>query len=120
MSKQINQLTAATSAEAKNDSYIFPLQNPIAGDAVMMSIGQAKEVFATKKLKYVATGGEGSTLTIPTIQNYSILLITRGMGIIYEVGSSPDSDEFTWNSMDIGLGTPVSTGEKFNILYRTT
>lgn len=119
MSKKINQLDAATDAEAKNDSFLFAQADPINGISKKTTIQQAKEVFATKKLKYTATGSEGSTLTIPALAGYEILLITRGIGSIYEVGASPDSDEFTWDDTSIVLGTITNPGEKFNILYRT-
>ncbi len=58
MSKKINQLTAATDAEATNDSYLFPLADPTNGIALKTSISQAKEVFGVKKTKYIADGTE--------------------------------------------------------------
>lgn len=120
MSKKINQLDAATDAEAKNDSWLDAVADPINGIAKKRTTAQSKEVFATKKFKYVATGSEGSTLTIPTIAGYEILLILRESGPLYEVGASPDSSEFTWDDITIGLGAAVSgAGERFLILYKT-
>jgi hypothetical protein len=59
-------------------------------------------------------------LTIPALLGYEILLIMRESGPLYEVGSAPLSNQFTWNDTDIGLGAPVGgTGEQFLILYRT-
>jgi hypothetical protein len=47
-------------------------------------------------------------------------MIGREMGLIYEVGSSPLSNQFTWDDADIVLGAEVSgAGEQFIILYRT-
>lgn len=119
MSRKFNLLDPGTDANAKNDSYLFAQADPINGISKKITVAQAKEVFATKKLKYIATGSEGTTLTIPALTGYEILLITRGMGAIYEVGATPDSDEFTWDDTSIVLGTVTNPGEKFNILYRT-
>lgn len=120
MSKKINQLDAATDIEAKNDSWLDPIADPINGIAKKRTTAQSKEVFTTKKLKYVATGAEGSTLSIPALVGYSILLIMRESGPLFEVGASPDSSEFTWDDSTIGLGAAVSrAGERFLILYKT-
>jgi hypothetical protein len=120
MSKKINQLDPISDAHAKNDSWLLAQADPVTGIAEKMTVAQAKEVYATKKLKYVATGSEGSTLTIPALLGYSILLIMRESGPLYEVGSAPDSSEFTWNDTDIVLGAAVSgAGERFLILYKT-
>lgn len=120
MSKRVDQLDAISAAQAKNNSWLIPQCDPVTGISKKMTVEQAKEVYATKRFKYIATGAEGSTLTIPTIAGYEILLIMRESGPIFEVGSSPDSSEFTWNDTDIGLGAPVGgAGERFLILYRT-
>lgn len=120
MSKKFNQLDPISDANAKNDNYLLAQANPITGVAEYITVAQAKEVYSTKKLKYVATGAEGSTLTIPAIAGYEILLIMRESGPIYEVGASPLSNQFTWNDIDIALGAPVGgAGEQFLILYRT-
>lgn len=119
MSKKINQLAAASNAEAKNDSYLFALADPINGIAKKITVDQAKEVYATKKTLYTATGSEGSSLTIPALAGYEILLIMRESGPLYEVGSSPDSSSYTWDDTTIGLGTDANVGERFLILYRT-
>jgi hypothetical protein len=120
MSKKQNQLDAATDAEAKNDSYLLPLADPINGLSKKMTVAQAKEAFGVKKKTYVATGAEGSTLTIPELSGKEVLMIGREMGLIYEVGASPLSNQFTWDDTDIVLGAPVSgAGEQFIILYRT-
>lgn len=120
MSKKINQLDAITDAQAKNDSWLIAQAEPVGGLAKKMTVAQAKEVFATKKLKYVATGAEGSSLAPPQLLGYQILLIIREGAPLHEVGATPDSSEFTWNDTTIGLGAAVSrAGERFTILYRT-
>lgn len=120
MSKKINQLDPGTDADAKNDSYLFAQADPINGLSKKITTAQAKEVFTPKAIKYVATGSEGSTLTIPEILGKQVLIIMRESGPIFEVGSSPDSSEFTWDDTDIVLGAPVGgAGERFLILYRT-
>lgn len=120
MSRKINQLDAITSANAKNDSWVLAQANPTTGVANKITIAQAKEVFATKSLTYTATGSEGSTLTIPALSGYQILMIVRESGPIFEVGADPSSSEFTWDDTTIGLGAAVGgAGERFQILYRT-
>lgn len=120
MSRKINQLDPISSTDAKNDSFVLAQAHPTTGLAKKITVAQAKEVFATKSLKYTATGSEGSSLTIPALSGYDILLIMRESGPIYKVGASPDSSEYTWNDTTIGLGAPVSgAGERFQILYRT-
>jgi hypothetical protein len=120
MSKRVDQLDAISAAQAKNNAWLIPQCDPVTGISKKMTVEQAKEVYATKRLKYVATGSEGATLTIPSLAGYEILLIMREGGPIYEVGSSPDSSEFTWDDTDIVLGAAVNmAGERFLILYRT-
>ena len=120
MSKKTNQLDPTSDADAKNDSYLLPLADPINGLSKKMSIAQAKEAFGVKSKLYTASGSEGSTLTITEIQGKQILAILRESGPIFEVGSSPGSSEFTWDDNDIGLGAAVGgAGERFLILYRT-
>lgn len=68
--------------------------------------------------EYVATGAEGTTLSIPEIVGKKILLITRGSAIIYKVSSGPSSSEYVWNDVIITLGTATNLNERFLILYR--
>lgn len=120
MSKKTNQLDPTTDAEAKNDSYLLPLADPVNGLSKKMTVAQAKEAFGVKSKLYVATGSEGSTLTVTDVQGKQILTILRESGPIFEVGSTPASNQFTWDDVDIVLGAPVGgAGEQFLILYRT-
>jgi hypothetical protein len=119
MSKKINQLDAATDAEAMNDSYVLAQADPINGVAKKLTVAQAKEVYGVKRTIYTCTGSEGTSVTIPALSGRQILVIGRGLGFIYEVGSAPASDEYTWDDTTIGLGTATNTGEKFIILHRT-
>lgn len=119
MSKKINQLDAISNTDAKNDSFVLAQAHPTTGLAKKITVAQAKEVFATKSLKYTATGSEGTSLTIAALSGYQILAIMRSSGPIYPIGASPEPDEYTWNDTTIGLGTATNPGEKFLILYRT-
>lgn len=120
MSKKTNQLDPTTDAEAKNDSYLLPLADPVNGLSKKMTVAQAKEAFGVKSKLYIATGSEGSTLTVTDVQGKQILTILRESGPIFEVGSAPASNQFTWDDIDIVLGAPVGgAGEQFLILYRT-
>lgn len=119
MSKKINQLDPATDAEAKNDSWLDGIADPINGVAKRRTTAQAKEVYGTKAEKYTATGSEGTTITIPALAGRQILLIMRESAPIYEVGVSPSSSEYTWDDIDIVLGASTNAGERFVILHRT-
>lgn len=68
---------------------------------------------------YIATGLEGTILSIPALVGKKILFAKRANNIIDKVSNLPASDEFTWNDTVITLGTPTSVaGEKFLFLYR--
>lgn len=70
-------------------------------------------------IKYVATGSEGTTLTIPEIVGKKVLFITRESSPIYKVSSAPTGSEYIWNDTVITLGAAVANpGERFLILYR--
>lgn len=68
--------------------------------------------------KYIATGSEGTTLSIPSVVGKKIVFMTRGSAIIYKTSSSPTSNEFTWNDVVIELGAATIPDEPFLILYR--
>jgi hypothetical protein len=68
--------------------------------------------------KYVATGTEGSTLSIPAIVGKKVLFVTRESSPIYKVSNAPTSSEYTWNDLVIGLGATTNPGDRFLILYR--
>lgn len=69
-------------------------------------------------IKYIATGSEGSTLTIPEIVGKKVLFVTRESSPIYKVSSGPAASEYTWNDTIIGLGVATNPGDRFLILYR--
>lgn len=119
MSKKINQLTAATGEETLNDSYLLAIADPTNGIALKMTVAQAKEAYGTKSLKYQASGGEGSTITIPQLAGKSVLAVFRSSGPVYPSDTStPDYDEFYWDSIVLFFGVATNVGEKFLIIYR--
>lgn len=67
--------------------------------------------------KYVASGAEGVTLSIPQLVGKKILFVTRGNSIIYKTSSAPSSYEYVWNDTVMTLGTATSEEEPFLILY---
>lgn len=69
-------------------------------------------------VKYIATGAEGKTLTIPELAGKKILFMTRGNAIIYKTSTTPASNEFTWDDVIIGLGAATNFNEPFLILFR--
>lgn len=70
-------------------------------------------------IEYIATGAEGTALSIPTVLGKKILLITRENNPLHKVSNLPDSAEFAWDDTIITLGAATNAGERFLILYRT-
>jgi len=69
-------------------------------------------------LVYIATGNEDKTITIEALKNKKILFISRMGSIIYKTSNLPDTFEFTFDSVSIGLGASTTANERFLILYR--
>lgn len=117
--KKISQLTALTDAQGNDDTRVLPLADGTNGIAGKLTVAQAKNIFGTQTLKYVATGLEGSTLTIPELAAKKILAIFRETGPLFPVSASPDSVEYIWDNANITLGLAVQmAGERFLIHYR--
>lgn len=119
---KINGLTPLTDGQVADDTRLFPLADATTGIAGSATIAQLKLLATVTKVKYVATGAEGTTITIPALAAKTILLIAREGGIIHEVTipTVPDTGEFTFDSTNINLGLTVSgAGERFTILYRS-
>lgn len=119
MGRTTNLLDSADDATVNNKFQLLPLCDPGSGISAKMTIEQAKKAFGTFKIKYVATGSEGSTLTITELANMEIIQATRENNPLYEVDSSPDPAEFTFDGTDVTLGVPVGgAGERFLFLYK--
>lgn len=67
---------------------------------------------------YIATGAEGSTLTIPAIAGKRVVLVTRGNNILYPTNSAPASYEYVFDGSTIELGAGTIASERFLVLYR--
>ena len=118
MSKKISQLDAATDEEVANDSYLYAIADPTNGLAKKATVSQIKNAYGVKSFRYTALGSEGDTLTLPQLEDRSIVAILRSSGVIYETNDgTPEPDEYTWNGVDIVLGAATNLNEKFNILY---
>lgn len=117
--QQISLKPALTTAQVSDDTKIVPWVVGATGFINKATVAQIKAVFGTQKFKYVATGAEGTTLTIPTIAAMNVLAIFREGACMYEVSATPDSVEFIWDGTNITLGLGVTgAGERFLILYR--
>lgn len=124
LGKKINELVPYSDLDVAAGDLLVPMADPVTGIAGYGTIQQIVDAAGGGggggtyiKLKYVATGVEGPTLTIPTLSGKVILLLTREAGILYEVPSAPDSTEYTWDGSDIVLGLAPGAGERFNIIY---
>lgn len=67
---------------------------------------------------YVASGTEGFAITIPAIAGKKILLVVRENSTIYKVSNNPGSTEYTFDGTTITVGTVITPGQRFLILYR--
>lgn len=117
MSKRTDQLTALTDNQVAEDSRLFPIADPATGQLSKCTNAQLKKALSTHKKKYVATGSEGSTLTIAELAGKNIIAIIRESGPIFETDASPDSVEYIWDGTNISLGNVTGSGERFLILY---
>jgi len=120
--RKVNALDPVADTTAANNMQLIPLADPGTGVSGKMTVAQAKAVFASYKVKYVATGSEGTVLNVPALVGKEIILATRESGSLYEVLSSPDTVEFIFDNAtgDITLGVAVGgPGERFNFIYKT-
>jgi hypothetical protein len=118
MSKRIDQLSTLTDSQVAEDSRLLAIGDPSTGQLYKCTQAQLKAVYSTQSYKHTADGSEGTTLTIEALAGKTIIAIYREGMALYEVDSSPDTVEFTWDGTDIVLGLGVNyAGERFLILY---
>ena len=112
--------TVLSDAQVDDNTKLLPFGNNTTGVAGQGSMGQVKLATSTKKEKYVATGAEGTTITIAILAGRYILAIFREGSCLYEVTSPtvPDNVEFTFDSTNIELGLATNPGERFLILWK--
>ncbi len=117
MGKKINEVSALTDSQAKDNSRLMPSGDPTTGITGSVKMSQVKLAIATVKTKYIGVGGEG-TIIIPGLAGMEILMIAKEGGMLYEVTITPDPSEFTWDGTTITLGLAANTGERFLILSK--
>lgn len=118
--KRIDELPQATAQQVSDTTMLIMIGDPATGQLYKTTrdalLGSGDII---RNHKYTATGNEGNTLTVPEVQGYSILTIVREGNTMYEVGSNPDSVEFTWNGTTVTLGLPVQrAGERFLFIFK--
>lgn len=116
--KKINELAAWTDGQTNDNTKVFPLAPDTTGTAGKATILQLKKAMSVFKAKYVATGSEGTTLTISALAAMEILMIAREGQTMYEVSATPDTAEFIWDTTNITLGLATHAGERFLILFK--
>jgi len=118
--QRLNEKGSLTDSAFNDNALLIPLAVALDGQVFTGTIAQAKDLFGVKKKKYVATGSEGTTLTITELSGgKEILMIIRESGPIFEVATAPDTSEFTFDGTYITLGATAGSGERFVILYKT-
>lgn len=116
--KKINQLTALTDDQVKEDARVLAIADGTTGVAGKGTMAQVKLAIRTFKHLYVADGTEGDTLEIPEIAGMELLAVFREGSFMYEVESSPDEVEYIWDGTFMTLGTDAGEDERFLVLYR--
>lgn len=117
LGKKINELTALTDLQAADPTRLLAVADPTSGIASSATVAQMRASLGATPLKYVATGSEGVTLTIPALAGKIILLITRENDILYDTPSAPDTTEYIWTTPNITLGLATIAGQRFKIIY---
>lgn len=118
MGKTTNLLTSLTDDQVDDSTRFVPLANPVSGESGKGTMGQLKTVIGTLKIKYVATGLEGTTLTLTALAQRDVISIAREGATMYEVVATPDEVEYIWDGTIITFGLAPREGERFLILYR--
>lgn len=78
----------------------------------------AEDMKLVYDLKYIATGAEGTVISMAGLVGKRILLLIRGGNPLHKVSNNPDSTNYVWNDTIITLGTVTTPGERFLILFR--
>jgi hypothetical protein len=117
--KKIYEFAVPTDTQTKTHTFLWVFGDPITGLLYKPTGTQVARSFSTYKEKYTADGTEGVTLTVAAIAGSEILMIAREGQVLYEVDTTPDEAEFTFDGTDITLGLAVNNaGERFLILYK--
>lgn len=119
MGKTTNLLTPLTDAQVVDDNRLVPLCDPVSGISGSSTMAQVKKAVGTLRLKFVATGAEGTVLTISTLNQMNVISIAREGAVLYDVLSGPDPVEYIWDGTNVTLGLATHPGERFLILYDT-
>lgn len=119
--EKINAFPALTDGQVADDTRLVPIGLASTGKLSYGTVAQQKTAYATKATVYTATGTEGSTITPGApVAGRNILYIVREGNFLYPTVSGPDSTQYTWDNVNIGLGVPVSgAGERFMILHNS-
>jgi hypothetical protein len=116
--KAINELANLSTAQAADDTKLLFVG--LAGNGALsnMTVGQAKAIYGTQKVKYLALGTEGNTITIPALAAKFILSVVREGAYLHEGSNVPDPAEYYFNGASITFASPLNQNERITILYR--
>lgn len=115
---KITGFTPLTNAQADDITKLQALGDPVTGILSSITTAQAKLIYSTQRVKYVATGSEGTALVIAALAARAILLITREGSVLSDIVSAPDTSEYTFNGTTITFGLALGAGERLIILYK--
>lgn len=69
-------------------------------------------------LIYTAAGNENNNLVIPELSGKKIIFASRENSVLYKVSNNPESTEYTFDGINVGLGFDAGVNERFLFLYR--
>lgn len=119
MGKPISLLTPLTDAQVADDTRMMAICDPVSQISGSATMAQVKKAVGTLRLKYTATGSEGTVITITALNQMNVLLISREGNVMDDVLATPDDVEYIWDGTNITLGLATRAGERFIILYDT-
>lgn len=118
MSKRVDQLSALTDNDVMNDGRLMPLGDPATGQLYKATMAQLKKAVTVQKYYVqIAAGDDHTTFAPITLNDTTILATIREGSLVYQVDSSPDSEEYTWDGTTLTFGRSLTVGERLLFLY---
>jgi hypothetical protein len=118
--QKLNAKGSLTNSQFNDNTKIIPIATVADGQVFTGTIAQAKLIFGSHYQKYIATGSEGTSVTIAGLIGMEVGVIIRESGVIFPILSSPASTEFSFNAATgtITLGASTNPSERFLIIYK--
>lgn len=118
MSKRIDQLSALSDNDVFQDSRLFAIGDPSTGQLFKGTMAQLKKALSIQKFFVKIPSGDANTTYAPIeLTGATVIAIIREGSLVYEVDSSPDSEEYTWDGNVFTFGRSLYPNERVLFLY---